>query len=172
MQTLEYNNFLLKTAFVCMACDGDIDKNEIDLISALQKDNTFFGDIDIQTRLNELLAEININGQNFIKDYFDELSGSNFSDLEQLKLIEVAIKTIQADNKIEYSEIKFFKVIRMNLNINDDKILDVHPDFEDYLKRDVITDSYLQKLKNDYFNSSDIKVHDTFENVDIFIDNK
>jgi len=68
-------------------------------------------------------------------------------------LIEVAIDTIKADEKVEYSEIKFFKVIRAKLKISDDPILENHPDFEDYLEDDIITDSYLARLKEDFFDT-------------------
>ena len=35
---------------------------------------------------------------------------------------------IEADNKIEYSEISFFKKIRANLNVDNDKILAIFKD--------------------------------------------
>lgn len=33
METINFDQLLLKTAFSCMACDGDIDKREVKLIS-------------------------------------------------------------------------------------------------------------------------------------------
>ena len=58
---------------------------------------------------------------------------SELSESEELKLVEVAIDTIKADDKVEYSEIKFFKVIKSKLKISDETILKYHPDFEEYL---------------------------------------
>ena len=46
------------------------------------------------------------------------------SEQNELKLIEVAIETIKADEKIEYSEVKFFKVIRSNLKIKNEVIIE------------------------------------------------
>jgi uncharacterized tellurite resistance protein B-like protein len=153
MKTLHFNKLLLKTAFSCMACDGDIDKREVKLIKHLQKDNKTFGEIDINTELDTLLLAINKDGHQFLKDYFNELTTTELTEANELKLIEVAIDTIKADDKVEYSEIKFFKVIRSKLKISNQPILDKHPDFEDYLEQDIITNSYLSRLQDDFFDT-------------------
>jgi uncharacterized tellurite resistance protein B-like protein len=153
METLHFNKLLLKTAFSCMACDGDIDKREVKLIKQLQKERKTFGEIDINTELDTLLLAINKDGHQFLKGYFNELTNSEMTEANELKLIEVAIDTIKADEKVEYSEIKFFKVIRSKLKIDNEPILEKHPDFEDYLEQDIITDSYLSRLQDDFFDT-------------------
>lgn len=153
METLHFNKLLLKTAFSCMACDGDIDKREIKLIKRLQKEHKTFGEIDINAELDTLLLAINKDGHQFLKGYFNELTTTELTEANELKLIEVAIDTIKADDKVEYSEIKFFKVIRSKLKIDNEPILEKHPDFEDYLEQDIITDSYLSRLQDDFFDT-------------------
>jgi len=153
METLHFNKLLLKTAFSCMACDGDIDKREIKLIKRLQKERKTFGEIDINAELDTLLLAINKDGHQFLKGYFNELRTTELAEEDELKLIEVAIDTIKADEKVEYSEIKFFKVIRSKLKIDNEPILEKHPDFEDYLEQDIITDSYLSRLQDDFFDT-------------------
>ena len=153
METLHFNKLLLKTAFSCMACDGDIDKREVKLIKQLQKEHKTFGEIDINAELDTLLLAINKDGHQFLKGYFNELTTTELTEANELKLIEVAIDTIKADEKVEYSEIKFFKVIRSKLKIANEPILEKHPDFEDYLEQDIITDSYLSRLQNDFFDT-------------------
>ena len=153
METLQFNKLLLKTAFSCMACDGDIDKREIKLIKRLHKEKKTFGNIDVNSEMDNLLIAINKDGNQFMRDYFDELTSSEITEANELNLIEVAIDTIKADEKVEYSEIKFFKVIRSKLKIDNDPILEKHPDFEDYLEQDIITDSYLARLQDDFFDT-------------------
>mgnify|MGYP005666447949 FL=1 len=153
METLQFNKLLLKTAFSCMACDGDIDKREIKLIKRLHKEKKTFGDLDVNTEMDNLLIAINKDGHQFMRNYFDELTTSELTEANELNLIEVAIDTIKADEKVEYSEIKFFKVIRSKLKIGNDPILEKHPDFEDYLEQDIITDSYLARLQEDFFDT-------------------
>ncbi|WP_031428240.1 hypothetical protein [Flavimarina sp. Hel_I_48] len=153
METLQFNKLLLKTAFSCMACDGDIDNREVKLIKQLQKKSKTFGEIDINEELDTLLLAINKDGHQFMSDYFNELTTAELVEDRELKLIEVAIETIKADDKVEYSEIKFFKVIRSKLKIANEPILEKHPDFEDYLEQDIITNSYLSRLQEDFFDT-------------------
>ncbi|WP_298954874.1 hypothetical protein [uncultured Nonlabens sp.] len=153
METINFDKLLLKTAFSCMACDGDIDKREVKLIKKLHKEKKTFGEIDFNTEMDNLLITINKDGHQFLKDYFIELTSSNLTQADELKLVEVAIDTIKADDKVEYSEIKFFKVIRSKLKISNQPILDKHPDFEDYLEQDIINKSYLSRLQEDFFNT-------------------
>ena len=136
-----------------MACDGDIDKRELVLIKKIHQETKIFGEIDINQELENLLIEINRDGHNFLKSYFNELSSNELKEQDELKLIEVAIVTIKADDKVEYSEIKFFKVIRSNLKIANEPILAIHPDFEEYLEQDIISDTYLNKLQDDFFDT-------------------
>ncbi len=166
METLQFNKLLLKTAFSCMACDGDIDKREVKLIKKLQKENKTFGEIDINEELDTLLLDINKDGHQFLKNYFKELENADLSESDELKLIEVAIETIKADEVIEYSEVKFFKVIRSNLKIDNDSILTKHPDFEDYLEQDIITDSYLYRLQDDFFDTHISKEFELISKID------
>ena len=70
METLHFNKLLLKTAFSCMACDGDIDKREVKLIKQLQKERKTFGEIDINAELDTLLLAINKDGHQFLKGYY------------------------------------------------------------------------------------------------------
>jgi uncharacterized tellurite resistance protein B-like protein len=149
-----FNQLLLKKAFSCMACDGSIDKREIKLLKKMSNEKQEFGDIDINTQLDTLLLSINKDGHQFLKDYFSELTSIELSEDEELKIVEVAIDTIKADEKVEYSEVKFFKVIRSKLTISDEKVLKQHPDFEEYLEQDIISDSYLERLQNDFFDTN------------------
>lgn len=153
METVNFDKLLLKTAFSCMACDGDIDKREVKLIKRLHMENKTFGDIDVNAEMENLLVAINKDGHQFMRDYFHELTNSDLSEANELKLIEVAIDTIKADEKVEYSEIKFFKVIRSKLKIENEPILEKHPDFEDYLEQDIISESYLARLQEDFFDT-------------------
>jgi len=154
MEQISFDKLLLKTAFSCMACDGDIDKRELVLIKKIHQDTKIFGEIDINQELDNLLLEINRDGNKFLKSYFNELTSTKLSEQDELKLIEVAIDTINADEKVEYSEVKFFKVIRSKLKIDNEPILAKHPDFEDYLEQDIISDSYLARLQDDFFDTN------------------
>lgn len=153
---MELNELLLKTAFACMSCDGDIATEEIDMISQMSKEKQLFGDIDIDKELDKLVAEINQKGKAFLKQYLASLAEESLTEEQELKVADVAVQTIRADNRIEYSEIKFFKVLRSNLKIVSDETLLEKIDGidENYLAQDIQAD-YLQ-MYDDYFNTIEL----------------
>jgi len=163
MKQFSINNLLLKTAFSCMACDGSIDKQEITLLKKLHNERKIFGEIDLNKSLDELLLHINEDSQKFLHSYFEELDACELSERDELKIIEIAIDTIRADDKIEYSEIKFFKIIRNKLKIDNDSILAIHPDFEEFLAQDIKNDIYSQRLQNDYLSTITLPI---FKDID------
>lgn len=152
----EFNTLLLLTAFSCMSCDGDIADEEISLIKEMASKDSSFRDLNIDEKLEELVAEINLKGKSFLKDYLTLLANTRFTEQQELQLLEIAVKIIRVDNEIKYSEIKFFKVIRSSLKIvTDEEILS---------KIDSIDEYYLAKdIKTDYFQLYE----DYFENIEI-----
>lgn len=153
---MEQNKLLLRTAFACMSCDGDIASEEVDLIKQMSKEKLLFGEIDIDKELNELVKEINLKGKGFLKQYLISLAEESLTEEQELKVADVAVQTIRADNRIEYSEIKFFKVLRSNLKIvSDETLLEMIDGIdENYLAQDIQAD-YLQ-MYDDYFSTIEL----------------
>ena len=73
-----------------------------------------------------------------LEDYsLSEVAEDALSKEEQMCLVDLAFKTIEADKRIEYSEVKFFKKIRVRLSLTDEEILAKYPDKEDFLLPDI-----------------------------------
>ena len=134
---MERTELYLKTIFFFFSCDGEIAKEEVDMVKRLSAEYDIFANVDIEAWLNTMIIAINKNGASFLKSYLNELSEANLSLSEQLFVIDFAIKTIEVDERIEYSEIKFFKKVRGRLSISDEKILEKYPNKEDYLLPDI-----------------------------------
>lgn len=156
METLSFDKLLLKTAFCCMASDGNIDKRETAIIKSMCEKSPLFKDFNFQEEINSLVSKINTRGKEFITYYFDLLGKSTLTEQEELTLIDFAIQTIKADEQIEYSEIKFFKNIRHRLKVSDDSILAVFPDIEQFLEEDIVTESFLDKITNQYLEAAEL----------------
>jgi len=153
---MEQNELLLRTAFACMSCDGDIATEEIELIKQMSKEKKLFGEVDIDKELDALVKEINLKGKGFLKQYLTSLAEKSLTEEQELMVADVAVQTIRADNKIEYSEIKFFKVLRSNLKVVSDETLLEKIDGidENYLAQDIQAD-YLQ-IYDDYFSTIEL----------------
>lgn len=170
MEKMNLNKLMLKTAFACMACDGEIAKEEIALIKKLHHNEFIFGELNIDQEMKSLVKEINVEGTKFLKTYFDELTTILLTENDELKLIEVAIRTIKSDNKIEYSEIKFFKVIRSKLKISNESILAIYPDFEEYIEKDILSESYLKNLVDSFIEENKMNQFDFLIDINFEID--
>ena len=120
----------LKTIFSCIACDGEIAPEEIQMVRDMSQVEDLFQGLDIEKILNGWIADINEIGGAFLQRFLKEIDTVAMSDDEQLTLVTLAFKAIDADNVTEYAEIKFFKKIR------DEQILAAYPDKEIFLLQD------------------------------------
>lgn len=127
----------LKTIFCCIACDGDIATEEVDMVRDLCVKDRFFHNLDSEKYLNSWITEINEQGGVFLQTYLKEINSVELNEQEELLLVSLAIKAIEADNCQKYAEIKFFKKIRSRLTISDEAILAEHPNKEDFLLPDI-----------------------------------
>lgn len=156
MDKITFDRLLLKTAFCCMAADGNIDKREIALINSMCEKSPLFNNFNFHEEINRLVNKINKDGKAFIQYYFDLLNQAQLTEQEELTLIDFAIQTINADELVEYSEIKFFKNIRHRLKVSDNIILDRFPNIEQYLEEDIITVGFLDKITSQYFSATEL----------------
>lgn len=136
------NELYLKAAFCCMACDGNIAEEEVNLIKSKTEHSSLFEGMDIEKTLNGYIESINVSGASFLHAYIKELRSSELNEEQELNIVKVAIEMIEADKTIEYSEIKFFKRLRSALRISDEIILAALPDKEDYLLPDINQSDY------------------------------
>ena len=152
----DFKRLLLKTAFSVIACDGKIDEREIEVIKLMAREKDYFRGLEIQEELNKMLFELKEKGYKFFQEYFSQLEDCDLSEHDKFDIISISIDTINADEKVEYSEIKFFKIIRSTLRLPKEKILKQFPEIEEFLEDDIYTESYITRLKSSYFGSIDL----------------
>lgn len=172
MDTITFDKLLLKTAFCCMAADGNIDDREISLIKSMCEKSPLFNNFNFQEEINLLVGKINSGGKSFIQYYFDLLKQAELTEQEELNLIDFAIQTFNANDQVVYSEIKFFKNIRHRLKVSDEKILEHFPEIEMYLEQDIITDGFIDKITSQYFEASELPQFDLINLADNSQDDK
>ena len=152
---MDRNKIYLKTAFCCMACDGDIAPEEMKKIQSLPH----FNGLDVNQLLQEYFRQLKSEGNMFLRKFLDEIKEASLSEDEECELVSIAIQTIEVDGSIEYNEVAFFKKIRGRLRASDEKILLAIPENpgvidqitpEDYLQPD-ITEENDFSLWNDTF---------------------
>ena len=124
MDKIEFKKTLFKVAFCTMACDGHIDKREIEEMNMMDKNTTFFESIDLSSELSQLIDEFHSKGTKVIEELFTTLRDNNLNPIQELLILEVALRIICADDKHDENEIKFIHLLRAKLDIHDETIID------------------------------------------------
>lgn len=184
METQDFEKLLIKSAFSCMVCDGEIDINEMDLIKSLFRSSSFQATTNIDDLLNQFITEINSQGNDFLRLFLKELRIAVLTEEEELKLIDFCLKTIYSDFEVKYNEIKFFKIIRSKLKVSNETILEKFPtkdifleksfeiikeklpSVEQFLEEDIVTEKYIDRLKDDFFSNSVLPQFETIKSFD------
>lgn len=133
MKTYEFQDFLFKSAITVMACDGSIEEKEINEIIKMADDEIYFIGYEYEQTLKDNLSHIKVNGKNAINQYLSELSNATLSDKQELLLIEVLIRTIEADERTHQNEIKFLQMVKSKLKTNEETLISRFPNQISYL---------------------------------------
>lgn len=124
METVEFKKLLFKTAFCVMTCDGDIDDLEVQEMVKIDKNTSYFNDIDLSEELDILVKRVKKEGKELIKDLFKFLRETKIDIVQELLLIEITIRMINADNRVDENEVKFLNLLRSKLDVDDQIISD------------------------------------------------
>ena len=133
MKTYEFQDFLFKSAITVMACDGNIEENEIKEIKKMADNEIYFMGYEYELPLKDNLNHIKANGKNAINQYLSELSNTTLSDKQELLLIEILIRTIEADERTHQNEIKFLQMVKSKLKITEEILITKFPNQINYL---------------------------------------
>ena len=124
MKELEFKKLLFKTAFCCIACDGHIDDKEIEEMKYLDKNTAYFEDTDLSAELEQLINDLNNKGKRIVNDLFESIKKSDLNFVQELLLLEVSLRLIYSDNKIDENEVKFLKYLKSKLKVYDSLIIE------------------------------------------------
>ena len=124
MESIEFKKILFKTAFCVMACDGDIDELEIEEMKKIDSSTSYFNDIDLSNELTSLISSVKSRGKIVVQELFKTLRDNELSMVQELLIIEVALRIINADNKVDENEIKFLNLLRSKLDLANATLID------------------------------------------------
>lgn len=124
MDKIEFKKLLFKVAFCTMACDGHIDEREIEEMKAMDKDTSYFGGVDLSEELSKLVGAFSIKGAKVIEELFVTLRENKLNPIQELLILEVAIRIINSDSKHDDNELRFLHLLRGRLDLHNETIRD------------------------------------------------
>nr|WP_319266406.1 hypothetical protein [uncultured Draconibacterium sp.] len=124
MDKNEFKKILFKVAFCTMACDGHIDDREVEELKVMDKNTSFFEAIDLSNELEQLIKDLENKGTKVIEELFVCLRETKLNPIQELLVLEVALRIINADNKHDENEVKFIHLLRSKLELHDETIND------------------------------------------------
>ena len=119
----DFSKLLFRMAFCLAACDGEIHELEIHELKDISKNTPYFGEINLDSELKKSLADFEKFGTRNINNLFKTLETTKRSMVQELLLLEVALRMVAADERVDKSEIQFIKAMRWRLDILDPLIV-------------------------------------------------
>jgi len=153
IERLEFQRLLFRTAFCVMACDGEIEEREVNEIKKMNESSAYFQGIDLAGELEELLLDLKATGKKIVDDLFKLLAEVEISTVQELLILEVALRLVYADAKIDENEIKFIRFLRSKLNLHDEIIRDRFGAVEFLYDKDYFQDVIKQEVHDELFAS-------------------
>ena len=113
MGNIDYQKILFRTAMCVMTCDGEIHESEIKEMELAFKQTEFFKDLVFNDEMKMIVSEFEQDEKKVVKDYFEQLASINLNPVQQLQILEIALR-------IDDNEVKFFKIVKSFLDVPDE----------------------------------------------------
>lgn len=124
MKNKDFKKVLFKGAFSVMACDGDVAESEVAEMKEMLSNSPYFDGLDHEVEMKAAFDDIKSNGTKSIENFFKLLKSSELSERQEYQLVEVLVRMVEADGKVEDSELFFMHNIKSSLKqLTDEKII-------------------------------------------------
>ena len=124
MKNKEFKKVLFKGAFSVMACDGEVAESEVVEMKEMLSNSPYFDGLDHNAEMKTAFDDIKANGTKSIDNFFELLKSSELSERQEFQLVEVLVRMVMADGKIEDSELFFMHNIKSTLKqLTDEKLI-------------------------------------------------
>lgn len=133
MKNKDFQDFLFKSAVMVMSCDGEIASSEIDELKNITENEIYLLGYEYEEPLQKLVADIKVNGKDAINKYLNEIDLLSLSPKQELILVEILIRMIEADSIIQPSEIMFLQLVKAKLKTSEENLIVKFPKQVSYL---------------------------------------
>lgn len=122
METTKFKKLLFSIACSAIACDGQVDEREVRELKYLAKSTTYFKGVDLTRKLDRFVESFKDNPEETIENIISQLKDSFLNPVEEMLVLEIVLRLVYSDTRIDEKEIAFIKSIRESLTLDDDII--------------------------------------------------
>ena len=142
----------LRTAYGCMACDGDIDPSEI---SCLRSIAVQMGQpvAEVDATLAAIREEFANDARGMVDKARNRLRRTGLRHDDALLLLDMLVQLVEADGTIRPSETQFVRDLAHSLALDRARLRDEHPEWRSYLAevlRPIADASWAKTLAGDF----------------------
>tara|TARA_B110001454_G_scaffold135261_1_gene125848 strand:- start:709 stop:1242 length:534 start_codon:yes stop_codon:yes gene_type:complete len=168
MEKTNFKKMLFDIACSAVACDGHIDEREIEELKRIAKSTTYFKDINLSKKLEIFVEGFKNNPDSTIEKILNKLKASILNPVEEMLILEIVLRLIYADVRIDENEITFLQSIRSRLSIDDELLTERFGEIEFLIRKHENVSTIAENEKKYIDNSIDVK---NLENMYFNIDN-
>ena len=136
MKKEEFRELLLDSAFFVMACDGEIHDEEMRVIRDLSERTSYFEGVEFDARIENLTAELKSNSRRACQTYFARLREGDLDSVQQLLVVEVVLRVIYADQRLDDNEVLFLKTAVKALGLHPEHLKQRFGSIEGFLEEE------------------------------------
>lgn len=133
MKSHDFQKLLFQSAVSAMAVDGEIHNKEIEELKSIVKSTAYFLDFDFDKELEENISNIKKNGKDAINHYLLLLSTSDLSEKQEIILMEIVLRMLEADQVFGGNELKFLQMVKAKIKTSEEVLVMKFPKQIDYL---------------------------------------
>lgn len=122
MDKIKFKRLLFDVACSAVACDRHIDDREIRELQYIDTSTTYFEDIDLSNNLKRFVENYKKEPTETIKSIIENLKTELLSPVEEMLVLEIVLRLVYADTKVDAREKKFIQNVRDCLSLDDDMI--------------------------------------------------
>ena len=169
MENTNFKKMLFDIACSAVACDGHIDEREIKELQRIEKSTAYFRDINLSRKLEIFVERFQKNPDSTIEEILNKLKASILNPVEEMLILEIVLRLIYADVKIDEKEITFLQSIRSRLSIDDELVTERFGEIEFLISKHENVSTIAENEKKYIGDSVDME---SLENMYFSIDNK
>ena len=120
MNRTDYQRTLFETAMLVMACDGEIHPSEIQEMELAFEKSLLFKNLNFHEELGRITADFDQNKKQVVMSYFEKVASAELDPAQKLQILEIILRIMYADNRVEPNEIRFLKLVKSRLGVMDE----------------------------------------------------